>query len=53
VDGITTSRLALSGRVPGIDEQTFLTLTGRAKDGCPVSKALAGVDISLSAQLAP
>jgi organic hydroperoxide reductase OsmC/OhrA len=32
--------------------QTFLTLTRLAKDGCPVSKALAGVGVSLSAQLA-
>jgi osmotically inducible protein OsmC len=49
--GITTSRLELRGRVPGIDRETFGSLAEAAKQGCPVSKALAGVEISLEAQL--
>jgi osmotically inducible protein OsmC len=49
--GITTSQLDLRGRVPGIDAETFGALADAAKQGCPVSKALAGVEISLSARL--
>jgi osmotically inducible protein OsmC len=49
--GITTSQLELRGRVPGIDAERFSSLAAAAKEGCPVSKALAGVEISLDAQL--
>jgi osmotically inducible protein OsmC len=35
--------------VPGIDEQTFLDAAESAKKNCPVSQALAGVDIKLNA----
>ena len=37
--------------VPGIDNATFQTQAVAAKVGCPVSKALAGVEISLTAAL--
>jgi lipoyl-dependent peroxiredoxin len=52
--GATITRIALStgGSVPGIDEATFLEHAERAKAGCPVSRALAGVDIALDAHLA-
>lgn len=33
--------------VDDIDEQTFQKIAEAAKDGCPVSKALAGTDIKL------
>jgi osmotically inducible protein OsmC len=36
--------------VPGIDEQTFLDAAESAKKNCPVSQALAGVDIKLNAK---
>jgi osmotically inducible protein OsmC len=49
--GITTSQLELRGRVPGIDAETFGSLAEGAKQNCPVSKALAGVEISLDARL--
>ncbi|MGZ4385126.1 MAG: OsmC family peroxiredoxin [Gaiellaceae bacterium] len=49
--GITTSQLELRGRVPRIDAATFAGLAEGAKENCPVSKALAGVEISLSASL--
>ena len=42
--GITVSALEVSGRVPGIDEEGFRAAAEDAKNGCPVSKALAGVD---------
>ncbi|GEK79353.1 OsmC family peroxiredoxin [Agrococcus baldri] len=45
--GITTSVLTVSGRVPGIDQSQFQEFAEQAKAGCPVSQALAGVDIQL------
>lgn len=47
---ITTIELNSEGEVPGIDEQTFLAAAESAKRNCPVSQALAGVDIKLSAK---
>ncbi|MDX6732593.1 MAG: lipoyl-dependent peroxiredoxin, partial [Baekduia sp.] len=41
------------GRVPGIDEATFVQQAEAAKAGCPVSRALAAVpEITLEASLA-
>lgn len=37
---ITSSRLRLRARVPGVDERTFLRIAKNAKTNCPVSKAL-------------
>jgi lipoyl-dependent peroxiredoxin len=48
---ITRIELTTKGSVPGIDEGTFQKEADAAKAGCPVSKALAGVDISVDAQL--
>jgi osmotically inducible protein OsmC len=48
---ITSSELSTRGSVPGIDEATFQKEAEAAKAGCPVSRALAGVEISLDAQL--
>ncbi|MFN3685203.1 OsmC family protein [Salinarimonas sp.] len=50
--GIVASRLALVGEVPGIDEATFRALADKAKAGCPVSKALGAIEITLDARLA-
>jgi len=47
---ITTIELNTEGEVPGIDEQTFLDAAESAKKNCPVSQALAGVDIKLNAK---
>jgi lipoyl-dependent peroxiredoxin len=56
VDGaptITSIALTTVGNVPGIDEATFKAAAQGAKEGCPVSRALAGVpDITLDASLA-
>ena len=49
---ITTSALTCTADVPGIDEDTFQEIAGQAKEGCPVSKVLAGADITLDASLA-
>jgi lipoyl-dependent peroxiredoxin len=47
--GITKILLKTTGQVPGIDEATFKATAEKAKAGCPVSKALASVPISLEA----
>lgn len=53
-DGFTirSSALTCEARVPGLDAVTFAKHAEAAKSGCPVSKALAGVDITLEARLA-
>lgn len=48
---ITRVDLTLEASIPDIDEATFHTFATEAKENCPVSKALAGVDIGLSATL--
>ncbi len=45
--------LVTEGVVPGIDEATFESTAEDAKKNCPVSKALAGVEITLQASLKP
>src|SRR5580692_9615953 len=47
---ITSSRLTLRAKIPGIDQAKFAELTGMAKAGCPVSKVLK-TEISLDAAL--
>jgi lipoyl-dependent peroxiredoxin len=37
--------------VPGMDDTAFQSAAKAAKEGCPVSKALTGVQISLNATL--
>lgn len=49
--GITTSHLTVSGVVPGISEEDFVAAAEGAKENCPVSKALAGVEITFEATL--
>ena len=50
--GITAIALDVVGRVPGLDEAGFREAAEGAKNGCPVSKALAGVpEITLDATL--
>ncbi len=43
--------LALEGKVPGIDEAKFKELAEGAKKGCPISRALSAVEITLDAKL--
>ena len=50
---ITSIALTTVASVPGIDEATFQKCANDAKEGCPVSKALAGTKITLDAQLLP
>jgi lipoyl-dependent peroxiredoxin len=49
---ISTITLRAEAKVPGIDEAAFQEIAEGAKTNCPVSKALAGVEIRLDAKLA-
>jgi osmotically inducible protein OsmC len=51
-EGITGSHLLVSAKVPGISETDFERIAEDAKVNCPVSKALAGIPITLEASLA-
>jgi lipoyl-dependent peroxiredoxin len=48
---ITGIKLTVRGEVEGLDAAGFAQAAQAAKEGCPVSKALTGVDISLDAAL--
>ena len=48
---ITLIELDTQAEVPGLDEKTFQEQAQTAKKNCPVSKALASVEIKLSARL--
>ena len=49
--GITGIALSVTAQVPGIEDADFQRLAEEAKQTCPVSKALAGVEITLEASL--
>jgi osmotically inducible protein OsmC len=54
VDGapwITKIHLDCEANVPVLDEATFKEKVQASKEGCPVSKALKGVDITVDAKL--
>jgi osmotically inducible protein OsmC len=48
---ISKSALTLRGDVPGLSEAQFIELANKAKAGCPVSKALSAIEITLDAKL--
>jgi len=56
VDGafrITSVKLSVRGEVDGLDEEAFRAAAEEAKEGCPISNALAdSIEISLEATLA-
>jgi lipoyl-dependent peroxiredoxin len=51
--GFSIKRIELDciAKVPGIDNDKFQEIAQEAKKGCPVSRALGGVDIMLNARL--
>ena len=51
-EGITGSHLLVSAKIPGISGEEFARFADEAKAGCPVSKALTGIPITLEASLA-
>ena len=48
---ITISALTTEAKIPDIDDAAFQKLAHEAKAGCPVSKALSAIDITLDAKL--
>ncbi|WP_223625377.1 OsmC family peroxiredoxin [Microbacterium sp. EST19A] len=50
--GITGSHLNVNAVVPGLSPEKFQEIAAEAKTGCPVSQALAGIEITLEATLA-
>lgn len=50
--GITGSHLNVNAVVPGLEPEDFERISQAAKSGCPVSQALAGIEITLEATLA-
>lgn len=48
---ITTIELDTEAKVPGVDSETFNKKAQAAKEGCPTSRALAGVEIKLKSKL--
>lgn len=53
-EGFTITKMALTvtATVPNIDAATFERIAQQTKDGCPVSRALKGVEITVTARLA-
>ncbi|WP_300376880.1 OsmC family protein [Henriciella sp.] len=49
---VKSSALDLTGKVPGIDEAKFKELANKAKEECPLSKALGAIEVTLDAKLA-
>jgi osmotically inducible protein OsmC len=51
-EGVKSSHIEVTGRIPGFDEQQFAQAARAAGEGCPISGALKGnVDISVDASL--
>jgi osmotically inducible protein OsmC len=48
---LTGIKLTVRGEVDGLNAEQFVQAAQAAKEGCPVSKALASVDITLDAAL--
>jgi len=48
---LTGIKLTVRGEVDGLNAEQFTQAAQAAKEGCPVSKALTGVDITLDAAL--
>lgn len=48
---LTGIALKVVGEVDGLDEEAFVKAAAEAEAGCPVSKALTGVEITLDASL--
>ncbi|MFF9339945.1 MULTISPECIES: OsmC family protein [unclassified Streptomyces] len=50
-EGITGIHLTVRGEVPGLDAEGFASAAEDAKKNCPVSQALTGTTITLTAEL--
>ena len=51
-EGVRSSQIVVTGRVPGIDQDAFAAAAAAAGEGCPISGALKGnVEIGVEATL--
>ncbi|TFC43831.1 OsmC family peroxiredoxin [Cryobacterium sp. TMT1-21] len=50
--GVVGSHLLVSAKIPGLTEEEFVAFAEDAKANCPISKALAGIPITIEAELA-
>ena len=51
-EGVKSSHLAVTGKVPGLDQAGFESVTAEAHENCPISGALRGnVEMSVDATL--
>ncbi|WP_104083020.1 OsmC family peroxiredoxin [Cryobacterium sp. Y11] len=50
--GVIGSHLLVSAKIPGLTEAEFEAFAQDAKENCPISKALAGIPITIEAELA-
>ena len=51
-EGVKSSHIVVSGRVAGIDQETFAAAAASAAEGCPISGALKGnLEITVQATL--
>lgn len=51
-EGVKSSRIVVSGRVPGLDQDGFAEAAKAAGEGCPISGALKGnVEVTVEATL--
>ncbi|TFB56049.1 OsmC family peroxiredoxin [Cryobacterium tagatosivorans] len=50
--GVVGSHLLVSAKIPGLTEEQFEAFAEDAKQNCPISKALAGIPITIEAELA-
>ncbi|MCY7289614.1 MAG: OsmC family peroxiredoxin [Cryobacterium sp.] len=50
--GVVGSHLLVSAKIPGLNEDEFAVYAEDAKANCPISKALAGIPITIEAELA-
>jgi lipoyl-dependent peroxiredoxin len=48
---ISLIELTTEAEVPGVDDAQFQELAQKSKEGCPISKALASVEIKMTATL--
>ncbi|URQ74938.1 MAG: OsmC family protein [Candidatus Ochrobactrum gambitense] len=48
---ITRSALTLNAKIPGISSDDFDSLAKKAKESCPLSKALGAIEVTLDAKL--
>jgi lipoyl-dependent peroxiredoxin len=48
---INSITLNVEAQVPGVSQQQFMELAEKSKAGCPISRALAAVPITLNAKL--